>query len=270
MWRFAWVALVLVMSCEKERAPQAPSEAPPAPRLRVPKDESDPPWAKDPPAVLRDKINAVNAHVIVLSPRSSFGEYRDVLRTIERAAGVVAAEPFILAELQIAKPGGAPIGVLVKGVDPKRVGRVLALGPHLKAGTLDSLASERPAIVLGEDLARAVGVRLGDDVTVSQPEIVDPSSPRARQPAVFRVTALFHLDFDEYDERLAIVPLGALQEMYGRGDEVMGIEMTVTDLARSDELAKRIAGELGEPYVVQDWYELNKPLFTTLFGTRRP
>jgi ABC-type lipoprotein release transport system permease subunit len=59
--------------------------------------------------------------------------------------------------------------------------------------------------------------------------------------------------------------------MLGRGDQVMGIEMTVNDLEHSDQLASAIEKALGgPPYQAMDWYELNKNLFTTLYGARRP
>ncbi|HEY5948384.1 MAG TPA: ABC transporter permease [Kofleriaceae bacterium] len=230
--------------------------------------EPVPKWASDPPAVLRAKILGVNAHVDVLKSVATFAEYRDVLAVVEKTPGVVAAEPFIFAELYIASAERAPIGVAVKGVDPSRVGRVLAVGTHMVAGSIDSLAKGEPApIVLGDDLARKLDVKIGDEVTVSPPK--DP--PSSAKPKVFRVSALFHMDFDEYDERLALTSLSALQAMLGRGDQVMGIEMTVKDLDHSDDIASTIEKALGgPPYQAMDWYELNKNLFTALYGQRRP
>ena len=79
------------------------------------------------------------------------------------------------------------------------------------------------------------------------------------------------MDFDEYDNRLAIAGVPGLQALIGRGDEVMGIEMTVKDLDRSSEIARTLEKSLGgAPYQAMDWYELNKQLFTALFGDKRP
>jgi ABC-type lipoprotein release transport system permease subunit len=108
-------------------------------------------------------------------------------------------------------------------------------------------------------------VKVGDEVTLSPP-------PDTKfEPKVFRVTGTFHANFDEYDERLAYASLSAVQAMLGRGDQVMGIELTVNDLDKSAAVAKAIETALGgPPYAVMDWYELNKNLFTTLYGDRRP
>ena len=105
---------------------------------------------------------------------------------------------------------------------------------------------------------------VGDEVTVS------PSPDTKYEPKVFRVTGTFHTDFGEYDERLAYASLSALQAMLGRGDEVTGVELTVMDLDKSAAVAGAIETALGGAYTVMDWYELNKNLFTTSFGDRRP
>lgn len=231
-----------------------------------------PAWANDPPAVLRDKINGVNAHVIVLKSVSQLTEYRDVLGLAERTPGVVAGEPFIFAEVEVSSARKARVSMALKAVDPDRVGRVLTIGQHMKAGSLDSLAKgEPPSIVLGDVLARTLDVQLGDQVTVTVPASLAAMDAGAGTQQVFRVTGLFHMDFDEYDERLALASLSAVQAMLGRGDQVLGIEMVVKDLDKSGEVADAIEQALGgPPYEAMDWYELNRELFTALFGQRRP
>lgn len=227
-----------------------------------------PAWAHDPPAVLRDKINGVNAHVVVLKSQTTFAEYRDVLGVAERTPGVDAAEPFIFLEGEIAKAPGKPVSVAVKAVDPARVARVLSIGAHMTSGTLASLASGNPPpIVLGDELAKTLGAHIGDDVSVTTPATAD----RPTRAEVFRVSGMFHMSFDEYDGRLAVAPLAAVQALVGRGDQVMGIEMTVKDVEHSDGVVKALETTLGgPPYQAMDWYELNKNLFTAMYGARRP
>jgi ABC-type lipoprotein release transport system permease subunit len=72
---------------------------------------------------------------------------------------------------------------------------------------------------------------------------------------------------DVYDEHLAFASLAAGQQIVDRGDQVMGVEVNVKDIDRSDEVARAIEGALGgAPYQVMDWFELNRGLF----GGRRP
>ena len=268
----ASLALFVVAACNsKQAAPkqQAAAGDPPAGSGSA-GSAGDPKWVKDPPDVLRAKIIGVNAHVVVLKSSSTFAEYREALGVVENIPGVVAAEPFIFAELEIQRAGRPPQLLSLKGVDPARAARVLTVGRHMKTGTLDSLAKgEPPSIVLGDVLASVLGVAIGDDVTVRPLNTVDTTLAAAK-PTVFRVTGTFHMEFDVYDEQLGLASLSAVQAMLGRGDQVLGIDMTVKDLAQADEIAEAVERALGgPPYQAMDWYELNEKLFTAL-GHPRP
>jgi lipoprotein-releasing system permease protein len=228
--------------------------------------------ARDAARALRNKLVAVDAHVSLVKNVNTFTEYREVLSTVEKAKGVVAAEPFVYAELLVASAKHGPIQVTVKGVDPQRVGRVLGLGAYLTVGKLQDLASpEPPAVIVGDALAETLHVRVGDPVTMTLPKAVTQPSSGPTLAQTFRVTGFFHVDFDEYDERLAFASLTAVQKVLNRGDQVMGIEFTVTAIDLSTSVARAIEQTLGgSPYVSLDWYARNQELFRTLFGDLRP
>lgn len=211
---------------------------------------------------LRDKVLRVNAHVIVLKSQMLFADYREATKTVEAVDGVVAVEPFLFLELLIASAGHAPVRFAMKGVDPQRVGSALDLAPLLKAGRLQDLASGAPpAIVLGDALASALGVHLGNVVVVKVPPHIGSAGEQLRDHP-FRVTGILHTDIAEYDEHLALASLSAAQEVEGGGDQVMGLEIRVKDLDRSDEIARAIEGALGGlPFEAKDWFELNRGMF---------
>jgi lipoprotein-releasing system permease protein len=224
----------------------------------------------------RDKVLGVNAHVIVLKSQTTFAEYRDVMQTAQTIdPEVLAVQPFIFAEMLVTRGKGQLSGVAIKGVDPKLVHGVLDLDRHMIEGTVDSLAKETPAgelppILMGKELAHKLKAKLGDDVTVVVPlSNIDWDTYRARSSAPrtrkFRVTGIFYSGFDEYDRRLMYTSLADTQELVGRGDQVMGVEMKVKDVDRAEAIAEKLEKALGgPPYQVQDWYELNHNLFTAL------
>ncbi|HEY3803517.1 MAG TPA: FtsX-like permease family protein [Kofleriaceae bacterium] len=108
----------------------------------------------------------------------------------------------------------------------------------------------------------AVAVATIDGVELEVGKLKTMRSPRSRK---FRVTGLFDSGFDEYDRRLMYCSLKAAQDLEGRGDQVMGVEMKLKNISRASMIADRLEKALGgPPYQVQDWYELNKNLFTAL------
>ena len=248
----------------------------------------------------RDKVLGVNAHVIVLKSQATFAEYRDVMKTAQAIdSDVIAVQPFIFAEMLVTRGKGELSGVAIKGVDPKLVRNVLDIQQHMIEGSVDSLDPELrkpmacgpsdecprpleckkpsntcrdplPPIIMGKELAHKLKAKLGDDVTVVVPlSNIDfdtfrakSSAPRTRK---FRVTGIFYSGFDEYDRRLMYTSLQDTQDLVGRGDQVMGVEMKVKDVDRAEAIAGKLEHALGgPPYQVQDWYELNHNLFTAL------
>lgn len=238
----------------------------------------------------RDKVLGVNAHVIVLKSQATFAEYRDVMKTAQDIdPDVLAVQPFIFAEMLVTRGKGELSGVAIKGIDPTLVKGVLDLEQHMikcddketklmeHCGSVESLANAAqrppgvlPPIIMGKELAHKLKAKIGDDVTVVVPlSNIDfenfrakASAPRTRR---FKVSGIFYSGFDEYDRRLMYTALQDTQDLVGRGDQVMGVELKVKDVDRAGEIAEKLEKQLGgPPYQVQDWYELNHNLFTAL------
>jgi lipoprotein-releasing system permease protein len=227
----------------------------------------------------RDKVLGVNAHVIVLKSQTTFPEYRDVMKTAASIdPDVIAVQPFIFAEMLVTRGKGELSGVAIKGVDPKLVRGVLDIESHITQpanANIEELLKEPPAgelppIIMGTELAHKLKAKLGDDVTVVVPlSNIDFDTYRAKSSAPrtrkFRVAGIFYSGFEEYDHRLMYTSLRDTQELAGRGDQVMGVEMKVRDVDRAETIARKLERALGgPPYQVQDWYELNHNLFTAL------
>lgn len=224
----------------------------------------------------REKVLGVNAHVIIMKNTTDFAEYRDVMevaRNIDEQ--VLSVQPFIFVEMLVTRGKGELSGVAIKGVDPERVTTVLDLQKHMIEGSVESLAEPvdegQPApIIMGRELARKLKARVGDDVTVVAPLSnldMDTFTSKGEAPKTrkYIVSGIFYSGFDEYDRRLMYISLSEAQELLGQRDQVMGVELKVVDVDRAKDIADNIEEALGgAPYVVQDWHELNRNLFTAL------
>jgi lipoprotein-releasing system permease protein len=87
----------------------------------------------------RDKVLGVNAHVLVLKYSTDFREYRDVMEKVSHTPGVIGVGPFIINPMMVSHGDKTATGVLLKGVDPDRMGKVLDLPRHIKMGSLDGM-----------------------------------------------------------------------------------------------------------------------------------
>jgi lipoprotein-releasing system permease protein len=222
-------------------------------------------------AEFRDKVLGVNAHVIIMKYGLDFPEYRDVMDKVGAMPEVVGVGPFYFNEMMVAK-GPNRSGVLIKGIDPARVGMVLDLPRQMREGSVLALnrpvgPGEPPGVLLGQVLAKKLKVKLGDTVYVVAPfanleAMQSGKVPPARE---FKVAGIFYAGFDEYDKRLMYLNLRDAGLIAGTGSTVTGVELKLKDVYAAEAVSRKIEKELGgSPYRTIDWRELNHNLFTAL------
>ncbi len=217
-------------------------------------------------ADLMSKILGVNSHILVLKYGGAFDDYKKIAERVNKLDGVVASTPFIYAQIMANNLGNAS-GALLRGVDPENAAKVVNFDEMIKEGSLASLEGEAegtPAIVVGRELSKQIGVGPGDMITLLSPE--GKLTPLGRSPNTrkFKVTGIFDSGMYEYDASMVFVSLKEAQGFLGLGDRVTGLEVKVEDIDESDKIAKQIQTELGYPYWTKDWKVMNRSLVSAL------
>jgi lipoprotein-releasing system permease protein len=223
----------------------------------------------------RDEIIGNRAHLTVQHGFGPFADYGPVLTRVESLPDVVAASPYLDAEGMVRGNAGEIMAVRVRGVDPARVGRVTDLREDLIAGSIEALASPPegpdadPGIVIGSQLAAAVGANVGDPLLLISP-FGGPQTPLGPSPrlARFQVVGVFESSFFQYDEIFTYVSLPAAQEFRRSQDVVDGIEVRTTDYYRSQRVGQQIVEALGFPFFTRDWKEFFPAFFQALKSER--
>jgi lipoprotein-releasing system permease protein len=144
-------------------------------------------------------------------------------------------------------------GSVVRGILPEREEQVAEIGSHMRAGKLEALKAGEFGIVLGSELARALGVLAGDKVALIAPQgLVTPAGviPRLKQ---FTVVGVFEVGMFEYDSGLALVHLEDAQKLYQMGDAVSGVRLRLEDLFASRPVARELMAKLDSSYFATDW-----------------
>jgi lipoprotein-releasing system permease protein len=88
----------------------------------------------------RAKVLGVNAHVLVLKYSTDFRDYPEVMKKVEHVKGVKGVAPFVISPMMLTHGERTATGVLLKGVDPELMPKVLDLPKQiLPGGSLDGL-----------------------------------------------------------------------------------------------------------------------------------
>lgn len=220
---------------------------------------------------LRNRILGITSHAIVGSFNGTFSDYQHLLEEVEKEPGVMAATPFIHAQVMISS-GKSVSGALLRGIDPQTAARVINIQENMIRGNLGDLRSEKvhgetspvQGIILGVELCNNLGVRQGEWVTVISPSGRLTPMGQVPKSKLFQVMGVLQSGMYEYDNTLAYISLSAAQQFLGLADVVSGIEMRLEDIYLAREVADSLRTRLGLPYWVRDWMQMNRNLFSAL------
>ena len=201
---------------------------------------------------VRTRILGVVSHVQITGADNRLADWRAVARQSAEQPQVAAAAPFVNAQGMLVF-GASVRGALVRGIVPQLEEKVAEIGLHMMAGKLESLVPGEFGIVLGSELARALGARSGDKVTLIAPQgLVTPAGvlPRLKQ---FTVVGIFEVGMFEYDSGLALIHLEDAQKLYGMGESASGVRLKLHDLFQSREVTRDLITRLRGDLYVSDW-----------------
>jgi lipoprotein-releasing system permease protein len=221
---------------------------------------------------LRTRILGITSHVVVGSFNGAFGDYQALMKEVEKEPGVVAATPFIYAQVMVSS-GKNVSGAILRGIDPATAAKVINIQENMIRGNLADLRTElstasgsspQQGIILGVELSNNLGLRQGEWVTVISP--TGRLTPMGQVPKskLFQVVGIIQSGMYEYDNTLAYISLAAAQQFLGIGDAVSGIELKVDDIYGARQIAESLRSRLGLPYWVRDWMQMNRNLFSAL------
>jgi lipoprotein-releasing system permease protein len=201
---------------------------------------------------LRTRILAVAAHIEIRALSGAIADWQGVARAAQTNPHVRAAAPYVLGQAMLSS-GEVNRGALVRGIDPSFEDKVADIGSHMRAGSLSDLRPDAFGIVLGAELARALGVRLGDSVVVITPQgTVTPAGTLPRVKS-FRVVGVFEIGMFEFDSGLALINLSDAQKLYRLGDTVSGVRLKLDDLFAAPQVARELLSVLPVDAEVRDW-----------------
>jgi lipoprotein-releasing system permease protein len=153
-----------------------------------------------------------------------------------------------------ASPQG--LEVILRGVDPGG-GQLTATAGQLQA-TPDGI----PQAVLGKDLADRLSAKPGDTLRLVALGFGE-GRPRFRYQSV-KVSATFATGFAEFDRSWVLLERPLVERLMGGEAAVDLLEFTVTDPEEAPRVAEAAGDVLQPDFVVTDWRQLNKELFTAL------
>ena len=204
-----------------------------------------------------ERLLGTTPHVSVYDPLTGNLKHEaEVRRRIAGRPNVKAVAPFIQGQALITTAAKVTVGVMVRGIAPELEAANPTWRRYLVTGELRDLSSGA-GVVLGAEVARKLGVGLGDTAYVV--------SGLGKRKAL-TVTGLFESGLYEFDAHVAFLTLPTAQAVYGLGDGVTGLAITVDDVFAAPALARALSEEL--MLGARSWSDQNRPLLQAMFVER--
>ncbi|MBP7420681.1 MAG: lipoprotein-releasing ABC transporter permease subunit [Burkholderiaceae bacterium] len=212
---------------------------------------------------VRDRMLSVVSHIEIFAPNGA--ALVDANKTMVEARlnpQVIGAAPFISTQALLAR-GEDMKGTLVRGIDPAHEDEVTDLAVALKDTVLAKLVPGEFGVVLGSELARSMGVREGDLVTLIAPGgQVTPAGvvPRLKQVTV---VGTFDSGHFEYDSALLMMHMDDAARIF-RLEGPTGVRLRLKDLHQAPAVTQQLAQTLSGDLLIRDWTQQNKTWFAAV------
>ncbi|HEX5787899.1 MAG TPA: lipoprotein-releasing ABC transporter permease subunit, partial [Woeseiaceae bacterium] len=216
---------------------------------------------------LQERLLAMTAHATIEGTDGSLPDWRPLAQQAAAHPGVTGAAPYIDGQALLVH-GESLSGSELRGIDPVLEREVSGLAGAMTAGDLDGLEAGGFGIVLGTELAAALGVGPGDKVTVILAQgVVTPAGvvPRTRR---FTVSGVYRIGMYEFDRRLAFIHIEDAARLYRRQDAVTGLRLAVADIFAAPEVVREVAIDSGRLLLVSDWTRRHVNFFRSIQITK--
>jgi lipoprotein-releasing system permease protein len=187
-----------------------------------------------------------------------------VLTDLAQVPGVVAATPFAEG-VALIEHEQKPAYPAIQGVDLERIGAVAPMARFVRVGSLDDLDDD--SVILSSQLAMGLGARLGSKIEVYSPLLLEKMKhDEVMLPRELRVVGIFEVGHQQLDTSLVLVTLRTMQDLYGLGPAVHGLNVRIVPGADPDVVARAINQQLLRELRVQarSWLEANQEFLFVL------
>jgi len=219
-------------------------------------------------AQLREKILGMASHITVSEYSNALHDWQKLGDNLQSSQAIEGWAPFVRAEVMLSANQRVS-GSLLHGILPAQEGQVSDISEKMVLGDVSQLAAGDFSIILGAELARYLGVGVGDKVTVITPQVTPTPAGIFQRLKRFTVTGLFEVGMYEYDRNLALIHLADGSKLMRLNKGVSGIRLKLDDLFMAPQVTHQIAKILPANFRLSNWTMEHSNFFKAIKTEKR-
>lgn len=211
---------------------------------------------------VRDRMLSVLAHVEIFDATGAIPDWRATALEVQRNSAVIGTAPYVEGQAMIINDD-VMRGVILRGVLPSEEPKVSEVTRKVTSGSFDHLRQGEFNIVLGAELARGLGVHVGDKVTLAAPQ--GQMTPAGLVPRLkaFNVVGIFEAGHYEFDSGMAFIQLEDAEKFF-RLASPSGLRVKVNQMLRAPQIALELSHTLTGDLLLRDWSQQNRNYFAAV------
>lgn len=212
---------------------------------------------------LRTRILGMTSHAFITGANGTLNDWQSLQSLIGDRPHVLDSAPFVEGQAMLSQ-GSNVRGTQIRGIDPNLEGRVSTIGDKIIQGQFSALSPGSFGIILGKDLAIAMGVGTGDKITLITPDV--SPTPAGIIPRLKRleVVGVFEIGMYEYDSALAIMNIEDAAKLFRIPNAVTGLRLKLDDIYKAPNITRELMMTLPANYRAADWTYQHANFFRAL------
>jgi len=211
---------------------------------------------------LLTRILGLNGHLSVYASAEGVQNFDPLAAKLRTVNGVVTVTPMIEGQVMVTARGIAQ-GAVVRALRPTDlVSRDIVAG-NIQRGTLESFGG-KDGLVIGDRLARKLGVGVGDKITLISPKGSVTAFGTVPRLKAYHIAATFEIGMYEYDANFIFMPLEAAQIYFKLPNKVTNLEIFVDHPDKAPGMVNDVILTAGAEYRVHDWQRANASFFNAV------
>ncbi|WP_019896285.1 lipoprotein-releasing ABC transporter permease subunit [Hydrogenovibrio halophilus] len=217
---------------------------------------------------LRDRILDMTPHMTLAEQGERLSDWPSLYAQVQTLPHVTGAAPNVSGQGMLSLNGRVK-GVMVKGILPEFEPEVASLSEKMVTGDMDTLADRDYNMIIGMELANALGVSIGDKITLVAPQ--GSVSPLGMMPRLkrFTISGLFEVGMHEYDAGLAFVHMADAQRVFKLGEQVSALQLRLDDMFLVNRVRQSVGVNVPKTLYVRDWTQQHANFFRAIEMEKR-
>ncbi|MCZ6802733.1 MAG: lipoprotein-releasing ABC transporter permease subunit [Proteobacteria bacterium] len=211
---------------------------------------------------LKERILGMASHATITEVGNVLNDWQPIAEEVLQHPGIIGVAPYFHAEGMLVKDKRVN-GTIIRGILPAEEPKVSVVAEKIKHGDLNDLQAGDFNIVLGKELARKLGVFIGDKVTLVVPQAnVTPAGilPRLKR---FTLVGIFEVGMHEFDSALALIHMDDALKLF-RKTGPTGLRLKTSNILMAPVISREIVNQLPGHYRVEDWTQRHRNFFRAL------